>query len=163
MKRFLALAAVPVLASCGAAEGTYDVSASSPAATERADITSFEADFTGTKPKRPVAVTPPPAPARARASRATTRPRPTRAALNATDDVWMALARCESGGNPRAVGGGGRYFGAFQFSLSTWHSLGYSGNPVDYPFEVQLEAAKRLQARSGWGQWPACSRELGLR
>ncbi|HEX2851077.1 MAG TPA: transglycosylase family protein [Acidimicrobiales bacterium] len=81
----------------------------------------------------------------------------------ASDDIWVALARCESGGDPAAVGGGGAYHGAFQFTLTTWHSLGYAGDPLDYPFAVQLEAAKRLQARSGWAQWPACSRRLGLR
>jgi hypothetical protein len=78
-------------------------------------------------------------------------------------DIWGALARCESGGNPRAVGGGGRYFGAFQFTVGTWHSLGYGGNPVDYDYATQLVAAQRLVARSGWGQFPACSRRLGLR
>lgn len=78
-------------------------------------------------------------------------------------DIWGALARCESGGNPRAVGGGGRYFGAFQFSLGTWRGLGYSGNPVDHPYSTQLEAAQRLVARSGWGQFPHCARRLGLR
>lgn len=77
-------------------------------------------------------------------------------------DVWGALAACESGGNPRAVGGGGRYFGAFQFSLKTWQSMGMSGNPVDYSFTAQLSVAQRLQARSGWLQWPHCARVLGL-
>ena len=75
-------------------------------------------------------------------------------------DVWAALANCESHGNPAAVGGGGRYFGAFQFSLTTWHSLGYGGNPVDYPYSTQLEAAQRLVARSGWGQFPVCGRRF---
>jgi hypothetical protein len=78
-------------------------------------------------------------------------------------DIWAALARCESGGNPRAVSSSGSYFGAFQFSLNTWHGLGYSGNPIDYPYETQLAAAQKLQARSGWGQWPVCARKLGLR
>jgi hypothetical protein len=95
-----------------------------------------------------------------RASRAAARPRP---AVHVGGDVWGALARCESGGNPRAVGGGGRYFGAFQFSLGTWHSLGYGGNPVDYDYGTQLAAAQRLVARGGWRQFPACSRRLGLR
>lgn len=80
-----------------------------------------------------------------------------------TDAIWAALARCESSGNPKAVGGGGRYFGAFQFSLGTWRSVGGTGNPTDHSYAVQLEAAKRLQARSGWSQWPACARRLGLR
>jgi hypothetical protein len=61
------------------------------------------------------------------------------------------------------VGGGGRYFGAFQFSLSAWRSAGMSGNPVDHDYGTQVAAAQRLQARSGWGQWPHCSRRLGLR
>jgi hypothetical protein len=120
----------------------------------------------------PTTVPPPPDPAilareeaartrTTRASRAATRPRPV--AANVGGDVWGALARCESGGNPRAVGGGGRYFGAFQFSLSTWHSLGYSGSPIDHDYGTQLAAAQRLVARGGWRQFPSCSRRLGLR
>lgn len=80
-----------------------------------------------------------------------------------TGDVWGALARCESGGNPLSRSAGGRYTGAFQFADATWHSLGYEGSAADHPYETQLEGAKRLQARSGWGQWPRCSRKLGLR
>lgn len=80
-----------------------------------------------------------------------------------TGDVWARLAACESGGDPRARSASGRYHGAFQFSLATWRSLGYGGNPADHSYATQLEAAQRLQARSGWGQWPRCSRRLGLR
>lgn len=94
---------------------------------------------------------------RERASRDGGAPRP------GGDRVWAALAACESGGNPRAVSRNGRYSGAFQFSASTWQSLGYGGVAGDHPYAVQLEAAKRLQARSGWGQWPRCARRLGLR
>lgn len=86
-----------------------------------------------------------------------------RGAARSDAGVWHALARCESNNNPRAVSASGTYRGAFQFSLSTWHSLGYGGDPIDHSYAVQLEAAKRLQARSGWGQWPKCSRRLGLR
>lgn len=78
-------------------------------------------------------------------------------------DVWARLAACESGGNPQARSASGLYFGAFQFSLATWRSLGYEGNPAEHSYATQLEAARRLQARSGWGQWPRCSRRLGLR
>jgi hypothetical protein len=77
-----------------------------------------------------------------------------------TGDVWSRLARCESGGNPQAVGGRGKFFGAFQFSLRTWHSLGLSGNPIDYSYADQLAAAQRLQARSGWRNWPVCARRV---
>lgn len=98
----------------------------------------------------------------ARASRSSPR-RTTGTPVAVGGDVWGALARCESGGNPRAVGGGGRYFGAFQFSLGSWRAAGMSGNPVDYDYGTQVAAAQRLQARSGWGQWPNCARRLGLR
>lgn len=103
---------------------------------------------------------PPPTTVPVRASRAAVRPRFTGPV---TDDVWAALSRCEAGGRPDAVSRSGKYFGAFQFSLGTWHGIGMPGNPIDFPYEVQLDAAKRLQARSGWGQWPVCSRKLGLR
>ncbi len=76
------------------------------------------------------------------------------------DDVWTRLARCESGGNPRAVGGRGKFFGAFQFTLQSWRGVGMSGNPIDYSYADQLAAAKRLQARSGWRNWPVCSRRV---
>ena len=76
------------------------------------------------------------------------------------DDVWGRLARCESGGNPQAVGGRGRFFGAFQFTLKSWHSVGMSGSPVDYSYADQLAAAQRLQARSGWRNWPVCARRV---
>lgn len=100
-----------------------------------------------------------------RASRAAAAPRPVVATPRAAvgGDVWGALARCESGGNPKSVGGGGRFYGAFQFTPSTWRSLGYSGLPTDHDYGTQLAAAQKLQARSGWGQWPHCSRKLGLR
>lgn len=76
-------------------------------------------------------------------------------------DVWEALAQCESGMRPGLRNP--PYSGAFQFMSSTWRSLGYSGEPADHSYEVQKGAAIRLQARSGWGQWPTCSRKLGLR
>ena len=75
-------------------------------------------------------------------------------------DVWARLARCESGGNPRAVGGRGRFFGAFQFTLRSWHAVGMTGNPIDYPYADQLAAAQRLQAKSGWRNWPVCARRI---
>jgi hypothetical protein len=76
-------------------------------------------------------------------------------------DVWWALSGCESGHTNAATGNG--FWGFFQFTLATFHSLGYEGSPTDYGYETQREAAQALQARSGWGQWPACSRKLGLR
>jgi uncharacterized protein YabE (DUF348 family) len=71
---------------------------------------------------------------------------------------WAALAKCESGGNPRAVNPAG-YYGLYQFSLSTWRSVGGSGNPVDASPDEQTARAQMLYARSGAGQW-GCGRHL---
>ncbi|WP_304523521.1 resuscitation-promoting factor [Aeromicrobium sp. Leaf350] len=80
----------------------------------------------------------------------------------APDGVWGALAQCESGGNPAANTGNG-YYGLYQFSASTWRAVGGSGLPSEASAEEQTMRAQTLQARSGWGQWPACSSKLGLR
>ncbi|GAB2456124.1 resuscitation-promoting factor [Xylanimonas ulmi] len=79
------------------------------------------------------------------------------------DSVWAALAQCESGGRPNAVSPGGRFHGLYQFSVATWQSVGGTGLPSQASPEEQRARAVALQARSGWGQWPACSRRLGLR
>jgi hypothetical protein len=79
----------------------------------------------------------------------------------AVSDVWAGLRRCESGGNYAENTGNG-YYGAYQFSAATWHGLGFPGLPSDASPAVQDRAAQQLQARSGWGQWPSCSRRLRL-
>ena len=76
---------------------------------------------------------------------------------------WEVLRQCESGGNPGAVSPNGLYYGLYQFSLPTWRSMGGSGLPTQASAAEQTQRAKALQARSGWGQWPACSAKLGLR
>lgn len=76
--------------------------------------------------------------------------------------VWDRLAECESGGNWQANTGNG-YYGGVQFSASTWASVGGSGLPHQHSREEQIKRAQILQQRAGWGQWPHCSAELGLR
>jgi hypothetical protein len=76
-------------------------------------------------------------------------------------DVWAALRQCESGGNYADNTGNG-YYGAYQFSLGTWQGLGMTGIPSDAPPATQDQAARNLQSRSGWGQWPACAHRLSL-
>jgi resuscitation-promoting factor RpfB len=71
---------------------------------------------------------------------------------------WAALARCESGGNPRAVNPAG-YYGLYQFSVSTWRSVGGSGNPVDASPAEQTARAQTLYNKAGAGQW-GCGRHL---
>jgi uncharacterized protein YabE (DUF348 family) len=68
---------------------------------------------------------------------------------------WAALAQCESGGNPRAVNSAG-FYGLYQFSLSTWASVGGSGNPIDATPDEQTYRAQVLYDRSGASPWPVC-------
>jgi hypothetical protein len=69
-----------------------------------------------------------------------------------------AIALCESGGDPRAIGGGGAYRGKYQFSYATWAAVGGSGDPAAAPEAEQDMRAAMLYARSGPGQWPVCGR-----
>jgi hypothetical protein len=73
---------------------------------------------------------------------------------------WWALAQCESGNNLRAVSRNGDYRGLYQFRLSTWHSVGGVGDPIDASREEQTKRAKRLYLRSGWRPWPYCGKRL---
>jgi len=73
---------------------------------------------------------------------------------------WAALAECESGGNPNAVNPAGPYYGLYQFSASTWHSVGGSGVPTDYGSAEQTLRAKKLYQKAGAGQWPVCGKKL---
>lgn len=81
-----------------------------------------------------------------------------------SDDIWERLRNCESGSAGLYLANTGNgYYGAYQFSATTWRSMGTAyAFAHEAPPEVQDDAARRLQARSGWGQWPACSRKLGL-
>ena len=61
----------------------------------------------------------------------------------------QAIAQCESGGDPRAIGGGGAYRGKYQFSYSTWAGVGGTGDPAAAPEAEQDRRAAMLYARSG--------------
>lgn len=73
---------------------------------------------------------------------------------------WAALANCESGGDPHAVDPSGTYYGLYQFSVSTWDSLGGSGLPSNASASEQTTRAELLYERSGAGQWPVCGHFL---
>jgi len=67
-----------------------------------------------------------------------------------------AIAACESGGDPTAIGGGGLYRGKYQFSYETWASVGGSGDPAAAPEAEQDARAAALLERDGAGHWPVC-------
>jgi hypothetical protein len=69
-----------------------------------------------------------------------------------------AIARCESGGDPRAVSAGGSYRGKYQFSSTTWRSVGGTGDPAAAAETEQDRRAAILYRSHGAGQWPVCGR-----
>jgi uncharacterized protein YabE (DUF348 family) len=82
----------------------------------------------------------------------------------ADGSVWDKLAACEAGGNWAANTGNG-YYGGLQFSAGTWTANGggaYAPTANLATREQQIAVASKIQARSGWGSWPACSAKLGL-
>jgi hypothetical protein len=69
----------------------------------------------------------------------------------------QAIAECESGGDPTAIGGGGLYRGKYQFSVATWQAVGGTGDPAAASEAEQDRRAIVLYETSGPGQWPVCS------
>ena len=78
------------------------------------------------------------------------------AARVATPPHLQAIAACESGGNPAAIGGGGLYRGKYQFDRGTWAAVGGSGDPAAAPEAEQDRRAAILYARAGASPWPTC-------
>ena len=75
------------------------------------------------------------------------------------DKRWAhRTSECESGGDPDAIGGGGRYRGAFQFMKATWRTSPKSpgGDPIDYTYRTQAVVAVLLKKRDGRDHWPVC-------
>jgi hypothetical protein len=68
-----------------------------------------------------------------------------------------AIAQCESGGNPATDTGNG-FYGKYQFTLSTWQSVGGSGNPAQASEAEQDQRAAKLYAQQGPAPWPVCGR-----
>lgn len=73
---------------------------------------------------------------------------------------FAALAKCESGGNPRAVSPTGKYRGLYQFDLRTWHGVGGVGDPIDATPQEQTKRARILYNDRGRTPWPYCGRYL---
>ena len=69
-----------------------------------------------------------------------------------------AIASCESHGNPRAIGGGGRYRGMFQMTYQIWGAVGGHGDPAGASVAEQYYRAALVYSRYGRGQWPVCGR-----
>lgn len=73
---------------------------------------------------------------------------------------WQKLRNCESGGN-YAINTGNGYYGAYQFDLGTWRSVGGSGLPSSASPATQDALAYKLWQQRGWSPW-TCARIVGL-
>lgn len=73
---------------------------------------------------------------------------------------WLKLRTCESGGN-YATNTGNGYYGAYQFDLGTWASIGGSGVPSDASPATQDALAYKLWQERGWSPW-TCAAIVGL-
>jgi hypothetical protein len=80
-----------------------------------------------------------------------------RARASAASPTLEAIAACESGGNPATNTGNG-FYGKYQFTLSTWQSVGGTGNPAAASEAEQNQRAALLYAREGAAPWPVCGR-----
>jgi hypothetical protein len=75
----------------------------------------------------------------------------------AASPALEAIAACESGGDPTTDTGNG-FYGKYQFTLSTWQSVGGTGNPAQASEAEQDQRAAMLYARAGASPWPVCGR-----
>lgn len=74
---------------------------------------------------------------------------------------WYRLRMCESSNNYKINTGNG-YYGAYQFDLSTWRSVGGSGYPNQAAPAEQDARALKLYRTRGWQPW-TCAGIVGLR
>ncbi|MFT5222201.1 MAG: putative cell wall-binding protein [Glaciecola sp.] len=77
-------------------------------------------------------------------------------------ETWENLAECESH-QQWDINTGNGYYGGLQFSHGTWQNVGGAGYAHQNTKWEQIYRGEILQERSGWGQWPHCSKKLGLR
>ena len=85
----------------------------------------------------------------------------TAAHADPTPDAWAQLRTCESGDNYTIVSTNGRYYGAYQFNLTTWRSVGGTGTPTNATPTEQDYRALYLYRMRGWQPW-TCARTLHL-
>jgi hypothetical protein len=84
------------------------------------------------------------------------------ATADPSPDTWARLRACESGGNYTIVSANGRYYGAYQFNLGTWTSVGGTGRPNQATPGEQDYRALYLYRMRGWQPW-TCATTLGLK
>ena len=74
------------------------------------------------------------------------------AAADPSANDWLQLRMCEST-NRYDINTGNGYYGAYQFDLSTWRSVGGSGYPNEATPAEQDYRALILYRNRGWNPW----------
>ncbi len=82
------------------------------------------------------------------------------ASADPTPNDWLRLRVCESGNN-YSINTGNNYYGAYQFDLGTWQSVGGTGYPHQASPAEQDARALQLWRQRGWSPW-LCASILGL-
>lgn len=72
---------------------------------------------------------------------------------------WLIVGACESGLRADTATGNG-FWGALQFTLSSWRAVGGRGLPSQASLVEQLYRGELLQRLQGWNAWPVCARGL---
>ncbi len=80
------------------------------------------------------------------------------------EEMMIAIAKCESGFNHKAISPSGTYRGIYQFVNSTWQSnrraMGLDDNPeLVFNAEEAIRTAAFKMSRDGFGAWPVCSQK----
>jgi peptidoglycan hydrolase-like protein with peptidoglycan-binding domain len=83
------------------------------------------------------------------------------AAADPSAQDWLRLRTCESGNN-YSINTGNDHYGAYQFDLSTWRSVGGTGYPYQASAAEQDARALILYRMRGWQPWQ-CADIVGLR
>ncbi len=82
----------------------------------------------------------------------------------AYEEVWDAVAQCESSGD-WAINTGNGFYGGLQFTYSTWRAFGgqtYAAYAHQASKAEQIAIARRTLYTQGPGAWPVCSVRAGL-
>ena len=85
----------------------------------------------------------------------------TGASADPSSSSWSRLRNCESS-NDYSINTGNGYYGAYQFDLATWRSVGGRGYPNQASRAEQDARALILYRERGWQPW-TCAGILGLR
>jgi peptidoglycan hydrolase-like protein with peptidoglycan-binding domain len=84
----------------------------------------------------------------------------TGASADPSSSSWSRLRNCESS-NDYSINTGNGYYGAYQFNLGTWRSVGGRGYPNKASRAEQDARALILYRERGWQPW-TCASILGL-